>query len=170
MTIFRVTWHTWFPSSSWSCQCPCGFGTVVKRYIHTYLTHQPRHEHAFSELADDYASLMYNGACQAVHTISHWNHQCIEDYILSMYSYILWNVLMGRSFQVTLHSVFRVHSVVACELRGARTRFVCRFLINAVSTDVRSKKLAYFLKALSIVRKNPDFYYFFWVLPTSFAL
>ena len=23
----------WFPSSSWSCQCPCGCGTVVKRYI-----------------------------------------------------------------------------------------------------------------------------------------
>ena len=22
-----------FPSSSWSCQCPCGCGTVVKRYI-----------------------------------------------------------------------------------------------------------------------------------------
>ena len=23
----------WFPSSSWSCQCPCGCGTVVKRCI-----------------------------------------------------------------------------------------------------------------------------------------
>ena len=23
----------WFPSSSWSCQCPCGCGTVVKRHI-----------------------------------------------------------------------------------------------------------------------------------------
>ena len=25
--------HGIFPSSSWSCQCPCGCGTVVKRYI-----------------------------------------------------------------------------------------------------------------------------------------
>ena len=23
----------WFPSSSWSCQCPCGCGNVVKRHI-----------------------------------------------------------------------------------------------------------------------------------------
>ena len=23
----------WFPRSSWSCQCPCGCGTVVKLYI-----------------------------------------------------------------------------------------------------------------------------------------
>ena len=25
--------HTLFPSSSWSCQCPCGCGTVEERYI-----------------------------------------------------------------------------------------------------------------------------------------
>ena len=30
---FPVTYCLWFPSSSWSCQCPCGCGTVVKRYI-----------------------------------------------------------------------------------------------------------------------------------------
>ena len=24
---------SWFPSSSWSCRCPCGCGSVVKRYI-----------------------------------------------------------------------------------------------------------------------------------------
>ena len=32
--LFTVyLWHYQFPSSSWSCQCPWGCGTVVKRYI-----------------------------------------------------------------------------------------------------------------------------------------
>ena len=30
---------TWFPSSCWSCQCPCGCGTVVKRYIIPSVVH-----------------------------------------------------------------------------------------------------------------------------------
>ena len=32
--------HTWFPSSSWRCQCPCGCDSVVKIYIHTQRTHR----------------------------------------------------------------------------------------------------------------------------------
>ena len=33
----RLQYRIGFPSSSWSCQCPRGCGTVVKRYTHNRL-------------------------------------------------------------------------------------------------------------------------------------